>query len=62
MQPEILPTASFTAGAAGMGIGAWAGNNWLSILSGVAVLVTIWMQIRRDRREARAAERAESDD
>lgn len=56
---EVYDSAlTYTAAAANAGIGAWLGENWFLVLSAIAVVVRIYIDVskylafKRDRRKA----------
>lgn len=60
---EIATGASYVASVTGMAI-SWASDNWLQLLSGVSIVVTLCAQfyfaMRRDQRERAREAREEA--
>ena len=50
---DALTAAGWTASSVGLGIGTWFTQNWLAALSGLGIVITIYFQYRRDRRQER---------
>ncbi len=59
---DALAAAGYTTSSVGLGVGTWFSHNWLAILSGVGIALTILFQYRQDQRQKRRLELLKPDE
>lgn len=48
---DLVSAAGYSTGVAGLGISTWFAHSWLMVLSGLGIVITIWLGYRNDKRQ-----------